>query len=51
MPWSAETSLDLIRPPCDTYNIRPEEFVPDGASMKPRQALNLVVDRNGFGDE
>jgi len=51
MPWSAEALRDLIRPQCEKYKIRPEELVPDGASMKPRQALNLVVDRVEFGDE
>jgi hypothetical protein len=51
MPWSAETLRDLIRPQCDNYKIRPEELVPDGASMKPRKALDLVVDRMKFGDE
>jgi transposase len=51
MPWSAETLRDLIRPQCDNYKIRPEELVPDNASMRPRQALDLVADRMEFGDE
>lgn len=51
MPWSAETLRDLIRPQCDNYKIRPAELVPDNASMRPRQALDLVADRMECGDE